>query len=262
MNYARRRFPNRPWLQDLTPSVFNDHVDFILGKHVAGLESKGVDGITLYRPQWDLILAYEYQIRKQAYKWVATMKSDSLGAALAHAQEDLTVRNLYFLTPLQIEQKYSKNTRLVTAMGSLRDAPPLQQQREQQPRNRSRSRPKTRAGGGRKRNAGKGANNRSNSSSLPQGFTDLPRLSTTRDGKSICYAFNNASERCKDPNCPREHACWWGCSERHPGHMCPKMRERNRDMPSGDRPVRDRPGNTSSKGKAGRRGGGKGGKRH
>jgi len=257
MIYTRQRFPNRPWLQDLSPSVFSDHVDFLLGKQISGLEAKGADGVAVHRPQWELVLSYEYQVRKHAYKLVASMKQPSLGAALKAAQEDLTVRNLYFLTPLQIDTKWDAPQRASQSSTSLGFS---QQRQRSRSRGRARNRPspqynsrdnqRNNSRGGNSQQKGKGGSKPLNS--LPTAYAGLPRLRNTSEGKPICFAHNLQSESCSG-TCGREHACWW-CLDSHAGYECAKFREHARNS-DGDRP-------TKGVGKGGGRKGGqrKGGK--
>ena len=262
MLYTRQRFPNRPWLQDLSPSVFSDHVDFLLGKQISGLESKGVNGVVVHHPQWELILSFEYQVRKHAYKLIATQKQASLGAALKDAQADTTVRNLYFLTPLQIGHKWESPQHSLQNGASSG----LSQQRRGRSRSRDRNRRNRRQAqsspnipifaaeqqGNRQRN-GKG--NKQPLQRLPPAQSGLPRLRNMPNGNSICFSYNLQHERCEG-ECNLEHACWW-CLESHPGYTCPKSMEHARGS-DGDRVPAILDGKSKGKGrKGGQRKGGK-----
>jgi hypothetical protein len=58
---------------------------------------------------------------------------------------------------------------------------------------------------------------------LPPSIDGMPRLSKTKDGKQICYAYNNKGQTCVG-SCTRSHVCWW-CLEAHAGHKCPAYRD-------------------------------------
>ncbi len=51
--------------------VFTKLSDYVLGEDVAGLEIKGEAGHVISTPSWQLILSYEHEVRKKAYRLVA-----------------------------------------------------------------------------------------------------------------------------------------------------------------------------------------------
>eukprot|EP00974_Lingulodinium_polyedra_P055771 5363680-Lingulodinium_polyedra.AAC.1 len=85
------------YLKDLSPQLWVEYVDYLLGDFVFGLEAKD-GGLTVSSPPWPLILAYEHEIRKKAMKEV--VKGIAMGAALRAAWSDPVTKERYFTTPL------------------------------------------------------------------------------------------------------------------------------------------------------------------
>ena len=240
--YAKRRFPNRAWLQDLVPGVYDRHVDYMLGEDVALLVATNAEGKEIARPTWSLVLSYEFQVRKKAYKFISTMEMPSLGAAFEAARKDHTIRERHFLTPMQLGDKTSPSA------APYSNASPRRATRKET-RNRSRSRQRGGMGkfgnkgmniprGSRAGQGGKGKKPKNKGAGkgkfpkLPQGLDGLPRKHATSAGEAICFAFNQPSESCT--GCDRAHVCWW-CEKTHPGHTCATYREKARGAKTGDR---------------------------
>ena len=191
------RSPNTPWLAKLHPYDFDLHVEHVLGEQIAGLKIESRAGIL--RPTLNLVLEYEYQVRKKAVKLViesgATYKE-----ALRTSRELDSLRTRYFTTPLTVLAPD------LAKQHSQRRSSPL--------RLRSNSRGRSRTpplgvrgggkGGGRGRSGGRG-----------RGVTTA---TTTPDGRPICFRFNNKDERCRGP-CRFAHVCI-KCYGPHPAHMC------------------------------------------
>ena len=92
---------HNPTIRDVTPTVFSQYADYLLGERVWKLAARGPDGGEVSGPSWALLLAYEFEIRSHA----ANLMSEdglSLVEALKKSMEDTTVRDLYFLTPLKM----------------------------------------------------------------------------------------------------------------------------------------------------------------
>ncbi len=91
------KYPHKATLQGLSPTVFQKYIDHLLGEHVWGLRSKDENGQVLAQPSWDILLSYEYQIRK---KMVRQMNEGiEMVAALEAARNDINIKENYFLTP-------------------------------------------------------------------------------------------------------------------------------------------------------------------
>ena len=71
--FAAYRHGNRPWLASILKDeggLFGRHIDFVLGRHVAGLEAKDSSGHVLLSPSWGQVLPFEFEIRRRAYRVV------------------------------------------------------------------------------------------------------------------------------------------------------------------------------------------------
>ena len=65
---AQLKFPHKAVLQQLTPNNFNKLCDYLLGEQVMGLRAKDEEGAVISATSLDLVLSYEFQIRKQMVK--------------------------------------------------------------------------------------------------------------------------------------------------------------------------------------------------
>lgn len=178
----------------MNPNLFNKYVDYLLGEHVHGLKAKDANGETMSSPSLELVLSYDFQVRKAMTK--AMNEGVNMVRALEDAMKDTTVKERYFLTP--------------AAMGA---ASKESRQKSRSPRrewsgdygqrgsweNRSKNTSKGKKGKG-KGKAGRGLHTR------------------TPDGRDICFAWNNRDQRCRY-NCGRVHCCQL-CFGNHPAHSC------------------------------------------
>ena len=98
---VRLKLPSRAQLASLSPDVYNDLVDYILGPEVAGLEAKDASQRVVARPAWADVLNYEFQLRKKAYK-AFNETGHAMEAALRHAMEDTQLRERYLTTPMAV----------------------------------------------------------------------------------------------------------------------------------------------------------------
>jgi len=119
--FLSTKFVNRPWLTGLTPDLFSRYTDHFLGKKVAELVVPSVDNPTgddqhAVRPPWHIVLSYECECRKKAFRLV-TEEGYSLREALPLVVKDSELKELYFTTPLAL-------------MARTRDAPPRALARE------------------------------------------------------------------------------------------------------------------------------------
>eukprot|EP00971_Amphidinium_carterae_P056150 1107493-Amphidinium_carterae.3 len=97
LTFCKLRFPSKPMLREVTPAILDDHLAFILGKQVYQLKSKHL-GMDIAGPTFELVLSYEWQIRRKA----ATLVNEggmSLKDALADAAGDSQLKERHFNTP-------------------------------------------------------------------------------------------------------------------------------------------------------------------
>eukprot|EP00435_Cladocopium_sp_Y103_P029829 s306_g7.t1 len=103
--FAQLKFPNRAELRKIDPNLFHKYADFLLGEHVMQLHAKDSKGEIVATPSLDLVLSYEYQIRKLMVKYVND--GVEMVKALEDAMGDPTVKERYFLTPAALDAAVS-----------------------------------------------------------------------------------------------------------------------------------------------------------
>ena len=111
------KFPNKAWLQTVTPQLFVNYIDHLLGEHLWGLHVRGPGGVILASPQWAQLLEYEFRVRKAMSRTIN--EGGDFNTALVQAMNCPITRDRYFTSPAAM----SSSLRLPPASG-----PPLQQQ--------------------------------------------------------------------------------------------------------------------------------------
>ena len=204
---------NRDELQGIRPELANTYSNFLLGDQVWALIAQDEQGRTIATPNWRLVLQYELNIRKKAYKdmnELGTQFSD----ALKDAWNDVLVRNRYFITPLAISSSTGSKAVEMNSGNQLS----------------ANKRPAEAdffvdRGGNRKGGKGKGKGKGKNGKKLRTGGKGLevPKgcARSTPDGRFICYGYNDFAVRCRNPNCPfiQGHVCGV-CFQKHPMYAC------------------------------------------
>ena len=193
---AQLKFPHKAALQQLTPNHFSKLCDYLLGEQVMGLRAKDEEGAVVSSPSLELVLSYEFQIRKQMVKLMN--EGEVMREALDQAMKDGVVKERFFLTPAA----YSA----ITAMGGRKE-------KSRSPRRDrwqgGQSFQSSGSGGGKGKKGGKGR----------KGGGKILH-SKTPDGREICYAWNNKDQRCRH-KCGRLHVCQI-CFGQHPAHAACK----------------------------------------
>ena len=201
--YAKLKNPGRSWLKTATLEVVNEYLDHLLGERVRGLEAKDQADTVVARPSWPLMLAYEYQIRKEAARNI--LKGHDFAEALRRAWTDLELRERHFVTPLALS----------AVAGAAGGEPALKRGRFRG----ERATGSEQQGGGKSKGKQKGGGKGKQKGGKARGKGKGGLRHSTPDGRQLCYAFNNAAESC-DGTCGRVHACRW-CLGPHPMHACP-----------------------------------------
>ena len=197
---AQLKYPQKSSLRGLVPQHFLKYLDLMLGDHVLGLKARDKDGQVIATPDFDLMLSYDYQIRRQMVKLVnegATMEE-----ALKEAMTDTTIKERHFLTPNVYSQVTSTTSSRSDGFRQRSRSPvrawkPWQDDRWEQPRGKGKG----------KKGSSKGKNRKGK-----QVHDKTP------DGRQICWKWNNPRERCRF-NCGRLHVCQY-CFGSHPMHAC------------------------------------------
>eukprot|EP00435_Cladocopium_sp_Y103_P070051 s861_g34.t1 len=172
--FAQLKFPNRAGLRKINPNLFHKYSDFLLGEHVMQLHAKDSKGEIVATPSLDLVLSYEFQIRKLMVKYMND--GVEMVQALEDAMADSTIKERFFLTPAALD-----------AAVSHRD-----QEKSRSPRRERSGEDRGYKKGGypsRSKGSGKGKQ---------KGGAKGNRLHTrTPDGRDICFAWNNPNQRCR-----------------------------------------------------------------
>ncbi|CAL1153097.1 unnamed protein product, partial [Cladocopium goreaui] len=89
---------NQSWITPALLEAFRRFSDHIVGRHIAGFPIMA-QGVTRH-PAWNLVLSYELEVRKRAYKQLRDGKHSSLQEALEDAWNSAELINKHFLVPL------------------------------------------------------------------------------------------------------------------------------------------------------------------
>ena len=171
------KFPGRSDLQDLTPELFERYKEYLLGDYVYNLQARDSSDNVVHTPPWQLVLAYEQAVRKQAFHYMV-LDSLSIAAAWEKAWKDPVTKERHFSTPLSL---YSKR----------KPADPTMPTRDTWvPRGSGKGQKGQKGHKGRGRGAGR----------IFKGHA------ATRTGEPICFRFNT-EEGCNLANCKFKHVC-------------------------------------------------------
>ncbi len=181
------RYRAKPWLHGLSNASFSNFVEYILGGRVCNIQLPTTDGDSAVRvrPEWSVVLSYEYKLPREVMKLIVT-EGLSMHDALGQVTKDADLKESFFTTPL-----------------ALRAAQPVE------------SPNKFRKGffkgdykGGGKDGKGKGKGTFKSNTNLPkdvaQKLQGLQLAWRTPDGRDLCFAWNTGS--CKG-SCGRVHQC-------------------------------------------------------
>ena len=193
---AMMRHGNRPYLSDCAPGIWLEHLDYILGEDVMQLEARGADDKPLHRPDWNLVLSYEHQVRKRMTR-LGAYENCSIGKGLLLARQDMEIKSRFFTTPLSFAA-------VAAQQDNRRGSSSADKGRSDS------SRPGPYSGRAARKKGGKGRPGKQGPSK--------DWHSETPDGRKICFAWNNRDEKCRG-GCGFVHVCR-RCFGDHPAHAC------------------------------------------
>ena len=120
------KFRNREWFRDLEPNDFTRYVDWLLGEKVYSLQipKAQAEGTQPLHPPWTVLLRFEQQVRKEAYKQ-ALRFNRSIRLTLQEAMANSELKEVHFVSPVAL----AMNQRVVSDATSatqhvLEDHPP------------------------------------------------------------------------------------------------------------------------------------------
>ena len=184
---ARSRHTNRTWLPSRCVDAFRKLSDHVLGSKIAGLRL--ADG---YSPPWNIVLAYEAEVRSHACKLVRDGEAADLGMALSAACKASDLTSSFFIVPLTIAAAAPASTAVSAGGRPVGDHNPFI----------------------RSKGKGKGKGKEGV-------IKSIYKSRRSPGGKSLCFAYNK-KKGCDRANCPFTHVCQ-RCFEDHPYVKCPQV---------------------------------------
>ena len=201
---------HKSYLKGLTPQVFVDYVEYLLGDYVWKLASRGVGGAIVSSPSWALLLSYEHAIRKKMVLLVN--KGQTVKESLKLAMEDPVTKERFFTTPLCVEAVSGKRP-APSDWGYAEGAASSQGQ----PSKGSKGSGKGAKGKG--KNSAKGGNKGKERKTV-NGVKSEGCKRKTPDDANICFKFNSGG--CSVSNCPFVHVCGRCFAANVPMNRCKK----------------------------------------
>ena len=98
------RYRAKHWLHGLTTDPKTKIVDFILGDRVNNLQIPGSspEQSVRLKPDWSIVLAYEFKLRQEAMKMVVH-EGRTLADALVAVTRDADLKEAFFTTPVALK---------------------------------------------------------------------------------------------------------------------------------------------------------------
>lgn len=189
------KFRNREWFRDLEPNDFTRYVDWLLGEKVFSLQipKAQAEGTQPLHPPWTVLLRFEQQVRKEAYKQ-ALRTNRSIKLTLQEAMVNSELKEVHFVSPVALAINQRSGPEPTTTGHHVLGGD------EWQPNKFAKK-------GGKSKGRGKGGR-------FDKRFGYLH--SQTPDGRQICYSFQEG--KCKG-GCGRVHICQL-CMSNHPLKDC------------------------------------------
>ena len=185
---------SRSCLPDRCVDAFRELSDHVLGSHVAGLRAPGG-----HAPSWSMVLVYEGELRKAAYRYVRDGTSPDLHEALKRACNASEIMSTFFVVPFTLAGSERSGSMEFTSLA----LPPPESWWQR----------------GSAKGKGKGKVN--------QVKKLIGKSYRTPDNKCICFWFNRKTG-CQRADCKYEHVCQ-RCFEKHSYVNCPHVRRTGSD---------------------------------
>ena len=221
--FCQLKYPHRAVLRHVHPNLFNKYADYLMGEHVMGLKAKDSRGEVVATPTLELVLSYEFQVRKFMTK--AMNEGKDMRQALEEAIKDTTTKERYFLTPATLEAATQRHDVRLRSRSPRRDdykeyrSPRRNDYKESRsPRRDDFEESKEPSWGSRSNWTSKSRGEKGKKGGGKGKKGGKTMHSRTPDGRDICYSWNNRDQRCRY-NCGRVHCCQI-CFGNHPAHSC------------------------------------------
>jgi hypothetical protein len=216
----------RAVLKDYSPSVFDKHVEFLLGDECYRISE--ANPTMACRPSWDLLLKYDFELRKYAIKRV-NEGSQTLAEAVEAARNSMELRTKFFITPLAMPaQRVAPPKAEAGDRGVKRaaaEALPAQEDRSSKGRGRGRDgKGKGRDGKGKDKPLSAAELRALPPKSAYRRMRNSPQLYGLQlkgpGGEPSCHAFQIGE--CKKTDCSYNHVCA-RCGGPHAVVACPDL---------------------------------------
>ena len=224
-NMAQLKFPTRAAIADLGDRTFPDYVEYLLGEEVWGLRIEDPDraGMTINQPSWNMILHFDYEVRKAAIKDM-NFKGMGIDAALKQHRESYRLHHLCILTPMAAQPSGRNPKRPIPPPSVATDG---YEQIKQEDKGKKKTRAeRKREAKAKAEGAGKGGAKGKGNQGRKADEQGEPWLIYRKNkgkvfkstGKGPCYDFQNRAG-CSRDTCIFEHICG-KCGGPHPFHGC------------------------------------------
>ena len=187
------KYPNNALLQTITTSTFNAFADFILGPEIVGLDAKDASGASIVKPAWQIILSYELEVRRKAFR-AFNEERTPLAQALTDAMKDSWLKQRFLQIPIFISAAAVATTQLPSV-------PPGKGQRTKNAGQRKQTNPPQNQNG-----------------MVSRTQANKQRKFADETGNEICFNFQK--DACITPHCPSSHICSY-CLGDHSFNTCP-----------------------------------------
>jgi hypothetical protein len=196
------KYKHKVYFGQMTPSVWERYIDYVLGERVHRIEVPKTDGegTTPLNPPWSTVLNYDLAMRKEVFRRVREREVETLALGFEEVVKDTELKELSFTSPLAL-------------MGAAKRSQPAT---DPSPTKYTKSDKGTWKGSGK---GGKGS--KGNQKGAGKNKNPNPLVGNTPDGRRICFAYN--AQGCKDKKCAYVHVCRVkGCQQEHPMTQRPK----------------------------------------
>jgi len=216
----------RAVLRDYTMQVFEKHVDYILGDDCYLIGE--ANPTMACGPTWDLLMKYEFEVRKLAIRRVNEGGS-TLAEAMEYARRSVEHRTNFFVTPLAMPNaRVTVSRPAVEQRGTKRSADEAAGSQDFVPG--------PRAENAKGKAKGKGKDKKAKKGSSGERLKDLSQLAAYKvlraapekygiqfrgkDGEPRCHNYQMG--RCTTAGCKYVHVCS-RCGGAHPVTLCPEL---------------------------------------
>lgn len=180
---AAYKHSSRLWLSTTSPGVWREHADYILGDDIYGFSVVALN--QRVEPPWQVVLSYEFHVRKQACRLIMFEGMD-FAAAMAKARRCTETKEKHFSTPVALSATRGGKRPQWGGAAWTNDASEGPEPKKGKGKGKAKAASKSKG-------KGKGA-----------GGKKFPHTKTP-DGRLICFNFQNGT--CSAAECKFVHIC-------------------------------------------------------